>query len=187
MAIRADGPENIRAIRERTNVPVIGIWKRELPDTEIHITPRLEDALAVVDAGAEIVALDATLRTRPGGATLNEIISRAKANCSALLMADVSNFEEGARAADLGVDFVSTTLSGYVGEPSQAMTGPDLELVQQLANHFGDAVPVIAEGRISTPHQAAEALRRGAHAVVVGTAITRPQVLTQTFCEAMQT
>ena len=186
VAIRADGPDNVRAIRERTKVPVIGIWKRDLPDTDIHITPRLEDVLAVADAGAQVVALDATERSRPGGESLDEIVREAKARSSALLMADVSHFEEGVRAAELGFDFVSTTLSGYVGKPSQAMTGPDLDLVEQFASHFGNTVPVIAEGRVSTPEQATEALRRGAHAVVVGTAITRPQVLTQAFCEAIR-
>ena len=102
-----------------------------------------------------------------------------------MLMADVSNFEEGVQAAELGFDIVGTTLSGYVGESSGEQEGPDFDLVEQLADHFGDAVPVFAEGRISTPDQAAEALRRGAHAVVVGTAITRPQLLTQAFCEAL--
>jgi N-acylglucosamine-6-phosphate 2-epimerase len=186
IAIRADGLENVRAIRERTKVPVIGIWKRDLPDSEIHITPRLEDLLAIADAGAEVVALDATSRPRSGGETLEQIVCEAKARCSALLMADVSNLEEGARAADLKFDLVSTTLSGYVGESSMVPEDPDLDLVEQLASHFGNTLPVIAEGRISTPAQAAEALRRGAHAVVVGTAITRPQVLTQTFCEVIR-
>jgi N-acylglucosamine-6-phosphate 2-epimerase len=186
IGIRADGPTNVSAICDRTKVPVIGIWKRELPDTKIHITPRLEDVLAVADTGADVVALDATSRPRPEGESLEEIVREAKARCSALLMADVSNFEEGVRAAELGFDFVSTTLSGYVGESTMMPEGPDIDLVERLADHFGDAVPVIAEGRISSPEQAADALRRGAHAVVVGTAITRPQVLTQAFCEVMR-
>ena len=186
VAIRADGPDNVRAIRERTKVPVVGIWKRELPDTEIHITPRMEDVLAVADAGAAVVALDATSRPRPGGETLDEIVREAKAQCPALLMADVSNFEEGVGAAELGFDFVSTTLSGYVGDSLGRQDEPDLDLVERLSNHFGGSIPVVAEGRISMPAQAAEALLRGAHAVVVGTAITRPQVLTKAFCEAMR-
>lgn len=186
LAIRADGPDNIQVIRERTSVPVIGIWKRDLPDTEIHITPRLGDVLAVSDAGAEIVALDATARQRPGNQCLHDIVSQARAESSALLMADVSNFEEAVHAAEFGFDFVATTLSGYVGECTAEDDAPDLDLVERLTSHFGDAVPVVAEGRVSTPAQAAEALRRGAHAVVVGTAITRPQVLTEAFCEAMR-
>ncbi|MFP6901453.1 MAG: N-acetylmannosamine-6-phosphate 2-epimerase, partial [Opitutales bacterium] len=170
VAIRADGPDNVRAIRERTEVPVIGIWKCVLPGSEVCITPRLEDVVAMVETGAEVVAIDATSRPRPGGESLDEIVSEAKVRCSALLMADVSNFEEGVRAAELGFDFVATTLSGYVGDSTGNQDGPDLDLVERLSHHFGDAVPVIAEGRISTPEQAVEALRRGAHAVVVGTA-----------------
>ena len=184
VAIRADGPDNVRTIRERTNVPVIGIWKRDLPDTGIHITPRLEDVLAVSDAGAEIVALDATARHRPGNQSLHDIVSQARAESSALLMADVSNFEEAVHAAELGFDLVATTLSGYVGVVEDG--DPDLDLVERLASYFGDTWPIVAEGRISTPAQAAEALLRGAHAVVVGTAITRPQVLTEAFCEVMR-
>ncbi len=186
VGIRADGPENVRAMRERVKVPVIGIWKRTFPDSEVFITPRLEDVLAVAETGAEIVALDATSRPRPEGETLEMIVRESKVHCSALLMADVSNFEEGVHAVELGFDLVGTTLSGYVGESPGNPEGPDLDLVERLAEHFGDTVPVVAEGRISTPDQAAEALRRGAHAVVVGTAITRPQVLTEKFCSAIR-
>ena len=186
IGIRADGPENIRAIRERVKVPVIGIWKRIFPDSEVFITPLLEDVLAVADTGAEVVALDATSRPRPEGETLEEVAHGAKAQSSALLMADVSNFEEGVHAVELGFDLVGTTLSGYVGESPGNPEGPDLDLIERLAEHFGHTIPVIAEGRISTPEQAAEALRRGAHAVVVGTAITRPQVLTEKFCAAIR-
>ncbi|MFP6886913.1 MAG: N-acetylmannosamine-6-phosphate 2-epimerase [Opitutales bacterium] len=186
VGIRADGPENVRAMRERVKVPVIGIWKRTFPDSEVFITPRLEDVLAVAEEGTEVVALDATSRPRPEGETLEEVVCGAKAQSAALLMADVSDFKEGVRAADLGFDLVTTTLSGYIGQSAGEPEGPDLDLVERLAKHFGDTVPVVAEGRISTPEQAAEALRRGAHAVVVGTAITRPQILTEKFCAAIR-
>ena len=92
IGVRADGPENIRAIREHVKVPVIGIWKRHLPDSEIHITPRLEDVLAVAETGAEVVALDATSRPRPDGETLEIIVREAKTRGVPLLMADISNF-----------------------------------------------------------------------------------------------
>ena len=185
VGIRADGPENVRAIRERTEVPIIGIWKRTLPDSEVFITPRLQDVIAVADAGTEIVALDATSRTRPDGETLEMVVQEAKAHCTSLLMADVSNFEEGVRAAELGFDLVSTTLSGYVGDSTETPKGPDLDLVERLSQHLEDSAPVVAEGRISTPDQATEAINRGAFCVVVGTAITRPQTLTQDFCKGM--
>jgi N-acylglucosamine-6-phosphate 2-epimerase len=186
VGIRADGPENIRAIRKRTKVPVIGIWKRTYPDSEVFITPRLKDVIAVADAGTEIVALDATSRPRPDGETLEMIVQGAKAHCASLLMADVSNYEEGLRAIDLGFDLVSTTLSGYVNDSTEIPDGPDLDLVERLSRHLGDSTPVIAEGRISTPEQAAEAIDRGAFCIVVGTAITRPQSLTQAFCKGMR-
>ena len=185
VGIRADGPENVRAIRERTKVPVIGIWKRTFPDSEVFITPRLKEVIAVADADAEVVALDATSRPRPDGETLEMIVQEAKAHCTSLLMADVSNFDEGLRAIDLGFDLVSTTLSGYVGDSTETPKGPDLDLVERLSGHLGDSAPVVAEGRISTPAQSAEAINRGAFCVVVGTAITRPQSLTQDFCKGM--
>ncbi len=181
--IRADGPENVRAIRERTGAPVVGIWKRTFPDSEVFITPRLQDALAVAEAGAEMVAMDATDRPRPEGESLENVVRELKARTNTRLMADVSATDEGLRAAELGFDCVSTTLSGYVGA---SKAPPDLDLVETLANRLGERVPVVAEGRIATPEQAAEALRRGAYAVVVGTAITRPQVLTRQFCEVMK-
>lgn len=186
VGIRADGPENVRAINKRTRVPVIGIWKRTFPDSEVFITPRLKDVIAVADADAEIVALDATSRPRPDGETLEIIVQEAKAHCASLLMADVSNFDEGVRAAELGFDLVSTTLSGYAEDSTETPKGPDLDLVERLSRHFGDSPPVVAEGRISTPEQAAEAIDRGAFCVVVGTAITRPQSLTQDFCKGMR-
>ena len=186
VGIRADGPENVRAIRERTKVPVIGIWKRTFPDSEVFITPRLKEVIAVADADAEVVALDATSRPRSDGETLEMIVQEAKAHCTSLLMADISNFDEGVRAAELGFDLVSTTLSGYVGDSTETPKGPDLDLVERLSGHLGDSVAVIAEGRISTPDQAAEAIDRGAFCVVVGTAITRPQSLTQYFCQGMR-
>ena len=185
VGIRADGPENVRAIQERTEVPIIGIWKRIFPDSEVFITPRLQDILAVADTDAEVVALDATSRPRPDGETLEMVVQEAKAHCTSLLMADVSNFEEGVRAAELGFDLVSTTLSGYVGDSTETPKGPDLDLVERLSRHLEDSAPVVAEGRISTPDQATEAINRGAFCVVVGTAITRPQTLTQDFCKGM--
>ena len=187
VGIRADGPENVRAINKRTKVPVIGIWKRTFPDSEVFITPRLKDVIAVADAGTEIVALDATSRPRPDGETLEMIVQGAKAHGASLLMADVSNYDEGLRAIDLGFDLVSTTLSGYVNNDSaETPEDPDLDLVERLSRHLGDSIPVVAEGRISTPEQAAEAIDRGAFCIVVGTAITRPQSLTQAFCKGLR-
>ncbi|MEU8624705.1 N-acetylmannosamine-6-phosphate 2-epimerase [Streptomyces sp. NPDC048669] len=174
-AIRANEPAVVAAIVEAVDLPVIGLWKDG--DIGVYITPTVRHALAVAEAGAAVVAADATDRPRPDGSTFAELVEAVHA-AGALVMADVSTLEEGVAAARLGADFVSTTLSGYVpGTPKQ--TGPDLDLVAALSAAID--VPVVAEGRINTPDEAAEALRRGAHSVVVGTAITAPTALTARF------
>ncbi|MEU8696339.1 N-acetylmannosamine-6-phosphate 2-epimerase [Streptomyces sp. NPDC048680] len=174
-AIRANEPAVVAAIVETVDLPVIGLWKDG--DIGVYITPTVRHALAVAEAGAAVVAADATDRPRPDGSTFAELVEAVHA-VGALVMADVSTLEEGVAAARLGADFVSTTLSGYVpGTPEQ--TGPDLDLVTALSAAID--VPVVAEGRINTPEEAAEALRRGAHSVVVGTAITAPTALTARF------
>lgn len=174
-AIRANDPEVVAAITAAVDLPVIGLWKDG--DVGVFITPSVRHALAVAEAGAAVVAADATDRPRPDGSTFAELVEAVHA-AGALVMADVSTLAEGVAAAELGADFVSTTLSGYVpGTPKQ--TGPDLDLVSALSAAIG--VPVVAEGRINTPQEAAEALARGAHSVVVGTAITAPTALTARF------
>ncbi|MFS0694869.1 N-acetylmannosamine-6-phosphate 2-epimerase [Streptomyces nitrosporeus] len=174
-AIRANEPEVVAAIVRAVDLPVIGLWKDG--DTGVYITPTVRHALAVVEAGAAVVAADATDRPRPDGSTFAELVA-AVHGAGALVMADVSTLAEGIAAAAQGADFVSTTLSGYVpGTPEQ--TGPDLDLVASLSAAV--SVPVVAEGRIHTPEEAAEAVARGAHSVVVGTAITAPTALTSRF------
>jgi N-acylglucosamine-6-phosphate 2-epimerase len=178
--IRAERPDNILAIRQAVDVPVIGLYKRRYADSPLHITPTLADALAVADAGADIIALDATDRPRPNGETLAQVVRELRARTGCLLMADIATEPEGLAAAALGFDFVGTTMSGYTGAATP--DAPDLALVAALARR---PMRVIAEGRIATPAQAAEALRCGAFAVVVGTAITRPAVITRGFVEAL--
>lgn len=174
-AIRANDPEVVAAITAAVDLPVIGLWKDG--DVGVFITPTVRHALAVAEAGAAVVAADATDRPRPDGSTFAALVEAVHA-AGALVMADVSTLDEGVVAAGLGADFVSTTLSGYVpGTPKQ--TGPDLALVAALSAAID--VPVVAEGRINTPDEAAEALRLGAHSVVVGTAITAPTALTARF------
>ncbi|MFE7359035.1 N-acetylmannosamine-6-phosphate 2-epimerase [Streptomyces sp. NPDC057543] len=178
-AIRANEPEVVAAIVEAVDLPVIGLWKDG--DVGVYITPTVRHALAVAEAGAAVVAADATDRPRPDGSTFAELVAAVHA-AGALVMADVSTLAEGSTAAAQGADFVSTTLSGYVpGTPKQ--TGPDLDLVAALCAAID--VPVVAEGRINTPEDAAEALARGAHSVVVGTAITAPTALTARFVAGM--
>lgn len=179
-AIRANGTDDIAAITAALpGTPVVGLWKDG--DSGVRITPTVRHALAVADAGAAVVAADATARTRPDGATFAELTAAVHA-AGALVMADVSTLDEGIAAADDGADLISTTLAGYL--PGQDRTdGPDLDLVAALA----DAVdrPLVAEGRVRTPEEAAAALRHGAHCVVVGTAITAPGAIAARFSAAL--
>ncbi|MGO4690153.1 N-acetylmannosamine-6-phosphate 2-epimerase [Glaciibacter sp. 2TAF33] len=178
--IRAQGLDDIRLISQSVALPQIGLWKVGADD--VFITPTLAHALAVIDAGAGIVAIDGTRRARPDGLTLAETIAEIHARTSALVMADVGSFDDGSAAQDAGADIVGTTLSGYTGDRGKTL-GPDLELVALLAGAL--EVPVFAEGRIHTPDQARAALDAGAYSVVVGTAITHPTTITSWFVEAL--
>lgn len=179
VGIRAEGLDDIAGIRAAVDLPLIGLWKDGDP-ADVYITPTLAHGLAVARAGADIVALDST-RRRPDG-ELDAIIERIQNDTGALVMADVSTTEEGRQAVAAGADLVATTLAGYTSH-SRTGSGADLRLVEQLAGRL--EVPVVAEGRISDPATAREALRRGAWAVVVGTAITRPRLIARRFVEGM--
>ena len=179
--LRLNGPENIRAVRSQTALPIIGLWKRVYADSPVYITPTLADARAVAAAGADLIALDATARQRPDGETLAEIVTALKAE-GFCLMADISTFEEGLAAEQLGFDCVSTTLSGYTSQ-APPPADPDFVLLQSLVHAL--SIPVVMEGRIWTPEQALVARELGAHAVVVGSAITRPQLITRRFLTRM--
>lgn len=179
-AIRAQGLEDIAAICRAVDLPVVGLWKDG--DDDVFITPTLEHALAVARAGAHVVAIDGTSRPRPDGRTLAETIEAIHERSGALVMADCSTLEEGVAAAEGGADLVGTTLAGYTAYTTKGQ-GPDLDLVERLAAAVD--VPVVAEGRIHSPAQAAEALRRGAWSVVVGTAITHPSTITGWFADAV--
>ncbi|MGC4897541.1 N-acetylmannosamine-6-phosphate 2-epimerase [Micromonospora sp. DT31] len=179
--IRAQGLADIMAIRDAVALPLIGLWKDG--DDDVFITPTLEHALAVARAGAHVVALDGTSRPRPDGRTLAETIAAVHEQTGALVMADCSTLAEGVAAAGAGADVVGTTLAGYTAYTSKS-DGPDLDLVARLADAVD--VPVVAEGRIHTPAQAAQALRAGAWTVVVGTAITHPTTITGWFTSALE-
>jgi N-acylglucosamine-6-phosphate 2-epimerase len=182
-AIRANGPEDIAAIRAAVELPIIGIWKVDMPGLGIRITPEIEHAKAVAAAGASIIAFDATDRARNDGLAAAEWIARVRSETGLPVMADVSTFEEGLMAEAAGADLVATTLAGYVNR-SPSSDGPDLDLVARLAPKL--RVPLVAEGRISTPDQAAQALALGAYAVVIGHAITRPEWITARFVAALR-
>lgn len=184
IGIRANGPDDIRAIKQAVALPVIGIIKQEYPGSDVYITPTLKEVAQVADAGAEIVAIQLTDQPRPDGLTNGALLAEIRRTYPNLLvMADVSTLAEGLAAADLSVDLVATTLSGYTSYSLQ-LEGPDLDLIRELAARSGR--PVIAEGRIRTPAEARAALEAGAHAVVVGTAITRPQTVTGWFVSELR-
>ncbi|WP_243274759.1 N-acetylmannosamine-6-phosphate 2-epimerase [Streptomyces albus subsp. chlorinus] len=177
--VRVQGVEDIRAVRAVVDQPVIGLWKDGAEG--VYITPTARHARAVAEAGAEIVAADATSRPRPDGRPLRETIE-AVHGMGRLFMADVSTLDEGVRAAALGADLVSTTLSGYTPY-SRNLPGPDLELVRELSGRLD--VPVCAEGRVRTPQEARAAVEAGAWAVVVGGAITAPAAIASRFAAAL--
>lgn len=179
-AIRCQGLADISAIKVRVKVPVIGLWKEG--DEGIYITPTLRHARACSMAGADVVAIDATGRPRPDGLTYAETIAALKAE-GILTMADCGSFDDAQRAVDAGTDIISTTLAGYTGDREKT-DGPDVELLRQMVEAFPD-VPVICEGRVHTPEQAAEVMAAGAFAVVVGTAITHPTSITTWFRNAV--
>jgi putative N-acetylmannosamine-6-phosphate epimerase len=181
VAIRANGAADVAAIRAAVDLPIVGIAKRWTAGRDVYITPGIDDARAVAAAGAAVIALDATPRARDG-APLAELVARIKAELGTPVFADVSTVEEGVAAARLGCDVVATTLSGTTPY-SPRQDGPDLDLVAALAAAL--AIPVVAEGRFWTPDEVAAAFARGAHAVVIGTAITNPREITRRFARAV--
>lgn len=177
--LRIEGVASLRAVRAALALPVIGLVKRDLDDYPVRITPFPTDARALAQAGAGIVAFDATARARP--ATVAELVA-AIHGAGALAMADCATLAEARDALAAGADVVGTTMSGYTG-PGAPPEEPDLEFLRAACAGLG--APVFAEGRFNTPALAAEAIRAGAHAVVVGSAITRPEVVAGWFAAAV--
>ena len=183
VGLRINGPVDIAAVRAAVEVPVIGLYKHDLPGFEVRITPTVDHALAISQAGADIIALDATRRPHPESLGITSLIEKVHAVTGRPILADISTLDEALQAVDGGADAVSTTLSGYTPYSPQ-LEDPDFDLIESLAGRL--SVPILAEGRIMTPAQARRALELGAYAVVVGTAITRPWLITASFAKAMQ-
>ncbi len=179
-AIRANGPADIAAIRAVTSLPIIGLHKLGDP-AGVFITPTYEAAAGVVAAGADLVALDGTLRPRPDGQPLDRQIRRIHDELGVPVLADVDSLDAGLAARDAGADLVATTLSGYTSGPTP--TGPDVELVRRLAARLD--CPVVAEGRIRTTEHVRAVCDAGAYAVVVGHAITDPTDITSRLVSAI--
>lgn len=179
-AIRAQGLDDLTSIHDAVDVPVIGLWKDG--DAPVYITPTLEHALAVALTGVEVVAIDGTAQPRPDGLSVAATIAALHEQTDALVMADCSTLDEGRAAADAGADLVGTTLAGYTSYTTKT-AGPDLDLLASLVAAVD--LPVICEGRVHSPADAARAIDAGAWSVVVGTAITHPTTITGWFADAL--
>lgn len=179
--VRSEGGADIAAIRAAVALPIIGLRKRRVPGSDVYITPELADAHEVAAAGADVVAVDGTLRPRPGDVSPGDFLAALTRELPQPVLADVDSLEAGAAAREAGAAALATTLAGYTagGAPPAE---PDLELVARLAAELD--CPVLAEGRYGTPESVRAALEAGAFAVVVGAAISDPVALTRRFAAA---
>ncbi|WP_182199735.1 N-acetylmannosamine-6-phosphate 2-epimerase [Paraliobacillus salinarum] len=184
--IRANSVADIKEIKQQVDLPVIGIIKQDYPGSEVFITATKQEVEALIDAQTDMIAMDATVRSRPNEETLKDIVAFAKEKAPHIsLMADCSTVEEAVEAERLGFDCVSTTLVGYTKETKgQNIADDDYKIFRE----FVDAVtiPVVAEGKVDTPEKANKVLELGATFVVVGSAITRPQLITKSFADAIK-
>ena len=180
---RLDRPENITAVRKVSRLPIIGINKVHAPGFDIYITPTYASAEAVMRAGADLLALDATGRPRPGGETFAQIVRQAHRHFNIPVMADVGTIEQGLQALEDGADMVATTLSASqpFGKPED---GPGLHIVKALVKVTSR--PVIVEGQVWTIDDVRACFEAGAYAVVIGSAITNPEYITRRFVQAMR-
>ncbi|HCQ1579746.1 TPA: N-acetylmannosamine-6-phosphate 2-epimerase [Escherichia coli] len=183
--IRANSVVDIRSIKESVSLPVIGIIKRDYPGCEVFITATLQEVDELMTVEPEIIALDATARPRPGGQMLEELVMQIRVRYpSVLLMADIATIDEAVTAERLGFDCVGTTLYGYTADTAgHVMVDNDCGFLREVLAAV--TIPVVAEGNIDTPERAARCLALGAHTVVVGGAITRPQQITARFVAAI--
>lgn len=178
--LRIEGVANLEATRRVVSVPIIAILKRDLDDSPVRITPYLADVQALANAGADIIAYDATDRPRP---ETTEAILAAIHDAGALAMADCSSFEDGQRALAQGAAILGTTLSGYTDETAGRAEGVDFDLIRAFKDL---GAFVMAEGRVNTPGLAAQAIAAGADAVTAGTALTRLEHVTGWFRDAVK-
>ena len=185
VGVRLESPEHIGAVRRRCpEALIIGLWKCTFPDSSVYITPGWSEIQAVWSAGADVIALDATERVRPGGQLLADLIQRARQELKAPLMADVDSVQNGLTAAALGCEWIGTTLYGYT-ETTSDRTPPGLELLPDLRRALEPSVRLICEGGIASPGAAQDALNAGADNVVVGTAITGIDLQVAAYCREL--
>lgn len=184
--IRAESKPDIIAIKKEVDLPVVGIVKRNYPNSEVFITATKQEVNELIETGCEMIAMDATLRERPNGETLADLVSYVKEYYPGVqLMADISSLEDVMNAERLGFDCVSTTLYGYTNETKGCkLYENDFEFIKTVLKNV--SIPVIAEGNVITPEMAGRVLDLGAYSVVVGGAITRPQQITSRFVEEIK-
>ena len=183
--IRANTKEDIAEIQAPLDPPVVGIVKRDYEDSKVYITPTMKEINELMEVKPDIIALDATHSLRPGGRTLDEFYREIrKSYPEQLLMADCSTVEEALHADQLGFDFIGTTLVGYTDQSRDLkIESNDFEIIRQIVAKVKHRV--IAEGNINTPEKAKRVIELGAFSVVVGSIITRPQLITKSFAEAL--
>lgn len=184
--IRANTKEDIREIQSQVDLPVIGIVKRDYADSDVYITPTFKEVEELMEVRPEIIAVDATGRLRPQGLKLHEFFYRLKESYpDQLWMADCSTVEEALYADSLGFDFIGTTMVGYTPQSQNLrISEDDFAILREIISKSSH--PVIAEGNIDTPAKAKRVMELGAFCVVVGSIITRPQVITRTFTKALE-
>jgi N-acylglucosamine-6-phosphate 2-epimerase len=186
VGVRLESPEHISAVRQRCPAAlIVGLWKKTFEHSDVYITPGWHEVQSVWAAGADIVALDATDRTRPDGDSLEILMRRIQQELSVPVMADVDSLNSGLKAAELGCTWVGTTLYGYT-KITDSFHPPAWELLPQLRAELPADVLLICEGGISSSTDAAKALREGADAVVVGTAITGIDLQVSNYCKRIQ-
>ncbi len=185
LGIRANTKEDIREIQSQVNLPVIGIVKRDYEDSKIYITPTMLEVQELMEVKPEIIALDATSALRPGGLTLDDFFRQLKETYpDQLWMADCSTVEEALHADELGFDFIGTTLVGYTEQSKgDKIEANDFEILRKIIDSAKHRV--IAEGNIDTPEKVRRVIDLGAFSVVVGSIITRPQLITKRFAQAL--
>lgn len=183
--IRANTKEDIKEIQEVTGLPIIGIVKRDYPDSAVYITPTMKEIEELMEVKPEIIAIDATGALRPGNVTLADFFHQIKEKYpEQKLMADCSTIEEAFFADELGFDFIGTTMVGYTPQSrGMKIEANDFEILRTILKKVKH--PVIAEGNVNSPEKAKRVIELGSYAVVVGSSITRPQLITKGYAEAV--
>ncbi|MCM3588228.1 N-acetylmannosamine-6-phosphate 2-epimerase [Mesobacillus maritimus] len=187
VGIRANSVADIIEIKQQVDLPVIGIIKQVYDDHPVFITPTMKEIDLLAESGAEIIATDATNRLRPDGSDLETFYKEVRSKYPhLLLMADVSTVEEAKVADELGFDLIAPTLYGYTAETNGLkIDDHNYAVISEIVKAVKNA-KVLAEGNVSTPEIAKSVLEIGVYAVVVGGAITRPQLITKKFADALK-